>query len=460
MAGIGFTLRRLMQHEGPGGPLAALAMASTLAAGPWLASSVALAVLGLWGAIGSGDEGGRAFFGIITYCVAGSLVVAGGVQLVAARYLADRLYERQLDVVASAFAMLLVPMMALQAVVGLAFAWTLGLGPGGTWAVEALYLSVSGTWLALAFLAAARDYLVPVAAFVLGMLAGVLAGAWGGAVGGLAGQIGGFACGTTLTFLVLAARVVHEFGLPGAPAPDLVRYFRRYWPLLAAGLAYNLACWADKLLFWHDARTGSHVLGAVWAAPVYDDAMFLAYLSVVPALGTFLLVAETRFYEAFRAYFVAIDARADLAAIRHAHGDLGRTLWQGMAAVAKVQVPVTLAAILFAPELLHGLALSWYSLYVFRYGAFGALFQSLDLFLMVYLLYLNVPRRAMALSCAFLVLNLVLTAWAMQGGLAYYGLGYAAAAAAIFGVGCALVQYSLGDLDFRVFMRQPFEVAP
>jgi uncharacterized membrane protein len=460
MAGIGFTLRRLLDHDGTGGPVLALTFASTLAAGPWLASSMALATLGVWGAVGATGNGGRVFFGIVTYTFAASLIVVGSIQLVAARYLADRLFANRLEEIATSFALLLMPLMALQTVLGLTFISTLRLGALGSWAVLAMYLAISGTWLALTFLAAARDYLAPVAAFALGMVTGVVVGAWGGAVADLPGQLAGFAAGTAVTFLVLAGRVVHEFGLPGAPAPSLWPYFRRYAPLVIAGLGYNMACWVDKWLFWRDARTGSHVVGAIWAAPVYDDAMFLAYLTVVPALGTFLLVAETGFYEAFRGYFVAIESRAELAAISSARENLGQALWRGLRAVAKVQVPVTAAAILFAPELLNWLNLSWYSLYVFRYGAFGAFLQVLDLFLMVYLLYLNVPTRAMILALSFLFLNATLTERAFGGGLATYGLGYATAGALVFAIGVWLVERSLWDLDYRVFMRQPFEVEP
>jgi hypothetical protein len=52
------------------------------------------------------------------------------------------------------------------------------------------------------------------------------------------------------------------------------------------------------------------VVAGLVSAPVYDGAMFVAYLTIIPALGLFVTSIETSFFEDFRLLLDSIQGRA------------------------------------------------------------------------------------------------------------------------------------------------------
>jgi uncharacterized membrane protein len=307
----------------------------------------------------------------------------------------------------------------------------------------------------MVFLSAAKDYKAIVMAFVGGFAMSVAGGLWGSYAYGLAGQLVGFTSGFFLVFLVLLARVRHEFGLPQAEAEGLGFYFKRFWPLVVTGFAYNMGVWIDKIMFWYHPEAGEQIRGALHVAPVYDNAMFMAYLTIIPAMGMFLLRVETDFYDAYRGYFAAIAAHARLADLDRLKNEMATTLWRNLVLVLKVQAPITAAVIVFAPEVMTGLRLQWLSVFVFRFGALGAILHALHLMVLILLLYLEFRMEAMAMAIVFVASNALFTAIAFVGGPGVWGVGYAASSALTLFTGLALLARCFDRLEYHVFMRQP-----
>jgi uncharacterized membrane protein len=183
----------------------------------------------------------------------------------------------------------------------------------------------------------------------------------------------------------------------------------------------------------------------------------LAYLTIVPALGMFTLRLETDFYDTYRAYFSAISAHERLDDLLRAKREMARTLWNNVILIFKVQAPITAFAILFAPEIVRSLHLDWFSLFVFRYGALGALLHVLHLTIMVLLLYLEYRLEALLLALTFFGSNAVLTLLAFSGGVPFYGMGYAASCGVTLLVGFQLLANAFRDLEFHIFMRLPLQ---
>jgi uncharacterized membrane protein len=455
MAGIGFTLRRMLQEGGFAGPLKALSYAMVISAGPWLASSATLAILGAQSSLPEGSHDHKVFLAIVSYIFAFSLIAVGAVHMVASRYLADRLYEDRWEAFAPAFSRLAAPLLGAQALIAAGFLYFVPLGFFEKLAALIGYLAVTGTWLSMVFLSAAKDYRAIVSAFVGGFALSVIGGILGSRFYGLAGQLIGFTSGFWLVFLILLGRVRHEFGLPQAEAEGLGDYFKRFWPLAVTGLAYNVGIWIDKILFWFHPEAGEQVCGPLHVAPVYDNAMFMAYLTIIPAMGMFLLRVETDFYDAYRGYFAAIAAHARLADLARLKAEMATTLWRNLILVLKVQAPLTIGAILFAPEVMGGLKLQWLSIFVFRFGALGSILHVLHLMVLILLLYLEFRMEAMAVALTFALSNTLLTLLSFAGGPGVYGVGYAASCALTLFAGLALLARSFEKLEYHVFMRQP-----
>lgn len=455
MAGIGFTLRRMLAAPGFSGPLRALAYAMVISAGPWITSSATLALLAAMSPLGQGSHAYEVFLAIVSYVFAFSLIMVGAFQMVANRYLADRLFEDRWEFFAPAFSAVSAPLFMVQAALAVVFFMFCPLAFVVKLSGLILYLAVTGTWLAMVFLSAAKDYRTIVAAFLGGFLVGIACGILGAGSYGLAGQLAGFTAGYLTTFFLLLARIKREFGLPVVLAEGLWEAHKRFWPLAVTGLAYNLGVWIDKILFWYHPEAGKQVAGALHVSPLYDNAMFMAYLTIVPAMGMFLLRVETDFYDTYRSYFAAIAAHERFQDLLRAKEEMARTLWRNLILVLKVQAPITLLAVFFAPEIIGALKLQWLSLFVFRFGAVGALFHVLHLMVLILLLYLDFRRTAMALALVFLATNTLFTLACFGGGLAYYGLGYALSCGVTLLVGVQLLAWAFKELEFHVFMRQP-----
>jgi uncharacterized membrane protein len=178
-------------------------------------------------------------------------------------------------------------------------------------------------------------------------------------------------------------------------------------------------------------------------------------LTAVPALGLFVLLAETDLALAVGTYFATLQASASLAAVERARDELRATVGANMKLLALAQGVVTAAAVVFGPELVQALALPWLSLFVFRVGAMAAYFQVLFMATLVHLLYLDLAREAALLALLLAGLNVALTLASFGGGLPAYGFGYAGACALALGAACWTLDAALGDLERTVFTRQP-----
>lgn len=455
MAGIGFTMRRMLASQGLGGPLRAFSYAMVIGSGPWLSSSLAMAILASWSRLFVNTDGDRLFLALVAYAFAFSLIGVGSLQMVASRFLADCLYEQRWDDLAPSFVQLLLPLLLVQG----GLAWLFLAFVPVTMAVKltavVLYAALNATWLVMVFLSAAHDYQRIALAFGVGLLVSVAGGITGAAWWGLTGKLIGFTAGHLVIFFSLLRRLDKEFGWPKRRTDRLWSYFRQYWSLVVVGFAYNLGVWIDKLLFWYQPGPSEEVAGLLRVAPVYDNAVFLAFMSILPAVALFLLKVETDFYDAYRDYFSAVAARDGMPGIRHIKARMVASLKDNMGLLLKVQGMVTATLVLFAPEVMALVSSSWVSTYVFRAGLLGAFFHVLVLSALILLLYFDDRRAAAILSVAFLVSNGVFTWLSFAGGLQAYGYGYATASALCLVLGLWLLDRAMQDLEFRIFMRQP-----
>jgi len=455
MAGIGFTLRRMLSDEGFSGPLQAFAYATVISSGPWLTSSVTLALLGVWSALGVESHDSQVFLALVSYAFTFSLVGVGALQMAASRYLADRLYLKETDVFAPAFTELLGILLTVQLVVACGFLSFVPLGFLIKGVAIALYLALNGTWLAMVFLSAANDYRAITLAFAGGWAMSFLLGWYGSHHGGLEAQLLGFTAGVVLTFFILLGRMDREFGLPVGRAIGMWASFKQHWALAFTGFAYNLATWVDKLLFWYHPGVSVPVAGALRIAPVYDNAMFLAYLTIIPSLALFLLKVETDFYDQYRRYFATIAARASLSALLSVKDDMVRVLKSSAGLLVKVQGAITFALVALAPEVASVLKLSWLSIFVFRTGVFGAFLHVLHLIVLILLLYFDFRREAAILAGTYLAANLAFSGLSLLVGLPAFAFGYTVANAFTLLIGFWLLDHRLGELEYHVFMKQP-----
>jgi len=428
MAGIGFQLRRLQQRETVSSIVSAAGHAAVIAAGPWLFTILSLALITLVGEQIAGLDTLATFRASIIYAFAGSLVVTAPVTIVATRLVADALWGKRTDEVPALLlgsyltaVLLLTPLTLLMC---LYFATP----PRLAAPLVATTNIVGLIWIALSFCGAVRDYWAVTASFAVGLFVSLLASV-GAAIYGLgaAGMIGGFLLGLATTLVGLTLRVLATFPAPLrdplAGIAALAEGLGRYTPLAAGALAGTAGVWVDKWVFWFSPESET-VKGGLVHAPLYDSAMFIASLVIIPSLAALVTRLETDFFDRYQHYYATIQSHGTLNQIEDSRQRLSGYTLDNLVLITVAQVGICAVIVLTAPLIIQMLGLQFRQIAILRFGALGAVFQFVFIAATSMLLFFDRRRTYLWLQVVFLSLNAGLTIVTVRLGEDYYGVGY------------------------------------
>jgi uncharacterized membrane protein len=295
MAGIGFELRRLIRKNTIFGELEGYLYATVISSGPWVLSVLCLAGLGIYYSQEMQNPDHLLFRAVLVYCYAFSLIVTGPIQMVTTRYLADCYYVENEDITVPCFVASLGLTLIVQTLSGL---WLLQFFKAGLifkLMSLLLYLTISSIWIGMVFLSAAKGYRAIVSAFFVGTVVSLSASIYLGDRLGIEGLMAGYLLGQVVILLLLVLRLLVEFAPLGSVDWQLLKGFKTYWTLGLTGLFLNTGVWIDKMIFWW-SHEGEVINGMVMSYRLYETCTFLAYLTVVPSMGYFLIKIETDFW--------------------------------------------------------------------------------------------------------------------------------------------------------------------
>ncbi len=452
MAGIGFELRKLLAQGTLTSFAASYVQSAIAAAGPWLITVITVAAIPLVLAGRVAPEDLTAFHLIVMYNFGFSLVLSGPLVGVATRFLADALFERDLRGCPGMLLGGLALLAGTQALFAAPFyLFYVDAGPQVRLLSYANYFLTAALWLAAMFVSSVKQHRAVSGAFAGGMALGLAGVLWLGPEYGLAGILTGFNAGLTLLLFTLLGLTLVQFPHEASGVWRVLTWFRRHPELAASGLIYNAALWVDKWVFWGSERGEWIPLGLV-SAPLYDGAMFLAFLTMTPALALFLLRAETGFYEKYLAYSRAILDLGTWADIEAKHRELVTEIWLAGKSILLTQLAIGAGVIILAPRLFELLHLEFSQYGVFRLGVLGAVFHVLFLFITIVLAYFELHRQVLGLQVLFFVLNCGCTLATVQMGFAWYGFGYLTAAVLVFVAAFLVLARALNELPFITFV--------
>jgi uncharacterized membrane protein len=427
MAGIGFVLRKLARQDTLFSGLRAYSHAAVVSCGPWLFVVLSLGGIQLLGRAMLPVQDLQRFSVLVTYNFSFSLVASGPIALVVTRRIADQIYAKEVADVPGIFLGALALLFCIQAAFGVPFYFFIVDMQPTERILALICLQVAGgIWIASPFMSALQSFGSISAAFAAGTLLAFIGAVLLAPVFGAAGMLAGFTAGLASIFFVLAARIFAEYPHWANLRFSFILDFRRYWQFAVIGLLYNAAIWVDKWIMWF--APGRVVIdGGLPTNPAYDGAMFLAYLTIVPATTLFLVAVETRFFEHYFRFYQAIENHATANEIERNHTTILRVLGEGMRNITVLQAAVCYLAVLAAPGLI-GMAQGGLEMVpIFRFGALGALFHVLLLCATVVLSYFDLRRELVLVTALFFTLNAGLTWGALWLGLGYQGLGYTGA---------------------------------
>jgi uncharacterized membrane protein len=212
MAGIGFALRRMLEESGYSGPVKAFVYGTVISSGPWLMASMGMALLSLLGGFLPDSAEYGIFMALVVYTFAFSLIGVSVCQMIASRYLADRLFENDAAALPTPYVYLLAPLLVVQAAVGWTFLLWVPFPLPVRVATLVLFLTLNAIWLTMIFLSAAHDYKFIASTFGVGWTVALIGGVWGASQAGLFGQLVGYTAGNLVTFFLLLSRMDRAFG--------------------------------------------------------------------------------------------------------------------------------------------------------------------------------------------------------------------------------------------------------
>jgi uncharacterized membrane protein len=453
MAGVGFALRRLTRQEGllpiAQGHLHAVLITS----GPWLFTVAMLTAVSRWGPDLADARTVELFRSVVIYNAGFSFVLCSPLALVAARFFGDAIHGHSLSGAALALAGPVVIFLAVGLPLAAAFHGLLVDLPQAARLPAILSFCTFGLiWILVALASVMRNYALFTATFAAGLaIAAALTLALARPFG-LAGMLWSCTAGLGLVFCFLTAQFLAEYpGDLGEPR-QFITYCRRYWTLAAGGLAYAMAVWIDKWVMWLSPQHLT-IAGAMPQFPAYDSAMFLAFLTAIPAIALFTIHVETQFHQAYVRLFASIREHAPLTRIMTDQAAIQAIVIAGARNLVVVQTVIALEVAFLAPQLIGAIGGSYLQIGILRLGVLGVAFHAIMLFASTVLLYFDLRHRYLAVQLLFLVLNGGLTFVFSQLGLAWYGYGYFLAAL----LACLTAVYLTGDalsrLPYHVFVR-------
>lgn len=464
MAGIGFELRRLYQQESISAVLASVGHGAVIAAGPWLFTIFSLAAITFTVEGVAGFETLASFRIVIIYAFATSLVLTAPVAIVATRLVADALWQKKPEAVRPLLiGANLIALSCVGPCVGV-LVWYFNVAPRLALTVIAASLVVAVIWVVLSFCGAVRDYRGVTLSFLGGLAVAVVLSIAAAIAGlGAAAMAWGFLTGLTITFFGLTQRVLATFPLPLvnplAGVGALLRGLYQYRHLAAGALASTAGVWVDKWLFWF-SPAGESVNGSLMHAPLYDSAMFISSLVIIPSLASFVVKLETDFFDRYQHYFCTIQAHGTLRQIEHSRAWLAAYTLDNLVLITVAQIGICAVLVLTAPAIVEALSLQFRQIAILRFGALGTVFLFVFLASSSMLLFFDRRRLYLALQVLFLALNAGLTQLTISLGEDYYGVGFFLACLIASFVAYRMADATFANLNYLTFLGNNPSITP
>ncbi len=453
MAGIGFQLKKLFQRDTFLDNFHAVVYSATIASGPVFFSILCLALLGIFAKSGLEAAQFEIFTVTVVYVFAFSLIATGMTQLLFSRHLSDLIFAKKYQMIAPTLSTALVFTICVQAIFGLPFIFSLHASLFYRFTAFALFITIGCIWQLMVFLSAVKNFRSIVRAFFAGIIISFFLGYILSRYFGLAGLLHGYFIGQFGIFIILLCRVLQAFHSSLRPDTALFATMKKFPALLLFGLFYNLGIWVDKIIFWYSGA-GERIDTFMHASELYDNAMYVAYLTVIPAYTYFLVKVETEFYSYFRSYFQTILNKDSLALIENKKEDICKSVRESLLGLIKVQGLVTLLCLLYSDEILAALQMSQLSIVIFEKALVALFLQMLVLTLMIFMMYFDVQKELLIVGALFVSSNIVLTIISLNLGIQFYGYGYFFANLITLTAAYFFLDQHLKSLEYRTFIGQ------
>ena len=452
MTSVNITIESMTRQGSISSVFGAYLYAALLVAGPWI-----FTVLGLFFLSAAACDGScpdlTIFRSIIIYNSMYALIITSPLAFFSGRYVSEQLHRGCNDSVFYALVLSLLIFALLS--IGLAvpfYFWATTLN--ATERIASIYniVMIGCAWLIIPFIGALRAYNAVLVAFGAAGLSMLVLGCMlhdPSATSLLLAFNGSFAIANS----ILLATVVLRFGTEITIDSLLTNGLRRTWELPAAGMAYALGLWVDKIIMWYSAPSGGLIVaGALHTMPSYDTAMFWSQLSSIPVIAVFFVHVETRFSALIQKFHARLQQRASLRELNEIIRKIATHVLSNLVGLFAALVIVAGMMILLSFVFMTQLGLRPAYMVVLRVSLCSMTFYTSAMFCFNFLLHLDLRRPALLIVLTYLGLNSVLTLAFLSFGPDLYGYGNLVASAVSLLVGLGLLLKELPWLHYHAFI--------
>ena len=466
MAGIGFQLKALIKEETLSNKAKAYMYSAFVSSGPWIAAVITVNILlFIANRYLEGFQAQSLSLGTIVYTFVFSQILTAPWQMVITRYYSDTLYLKKYENIMPQFKGLNMLVFFLSLLVTFVFYFNRPLPLYYKVMASYLFIILALLWMIMVALSSIKDYRIITLAYIAGGLFSVLL-----TIFLMENPIAfevytyqsnilfAYLIGTSITYLILLYSFykIFHYG-PTYRQFDFLAYLSKFPSLFFIGLFYTLGLWIDDIIMWL-GRLGVNIYDTYQYAPIYDNAVFLAYLTIIPTAILFLVIIETSLYDKYKAYYGLVNGSGTIEEIEEARGDLKRVIREKLLHAMQIQGLITLTVVIFANPIFSFLNLSILIREIFKVAAFGALFNVFILNTILILLYFEARKKALQVAVVFLASNGLFTYLFLGLGFEYYGYGFLIGSSISFVFAIINQKKMLDNLTVRTFLSQPLVI--
>lgn len=455
MAGIGFELKKILNKNSLLSVVEAYGLAGIIGSGPWIVSILALLCIGMISlSLLTSPKVIIQFLVIVTYLMAGSLIVSGMFQLLLTRFVSDLIYAKQEQWIVSNLLGAMLVITIVGAIVAISI---MLLSPNidilTKIVICSAFVLLCNQWLTIIFLSGMKEYYqiffsIMISYSLMVLLTYLLS------PDSLLGLMIIFTiCQAILTFSFLFS-IIRSFPPKIIVSFEFLDPKKTFFSLLFCGLFYNLGVWLDKFVFWSRHETSHQVLDFFHASYVYDVPIFIAYLAIVPGMAVFMLKMETDFADKCLNFFAAVRNGATYRHIVLLKNDMIKACQTSIFYIFKVQGITCLLLLLFARDLLRLLGIDVSYLHLLYVDLVGVSLQVLVMAILNVMYYLDKRYEALFLTIFMVCSNFLLAHLSINLGPMFYGYGFAITMLLTTLIGMVLLDKQFASLEYSTFMLQ------
>ena len=263
-----------------------------------------------------------------------------------------------------------------------------------------------------------------------------------------------FTLGLIITLLLLSYVLITTFQVQKTEGQfNYFHYYDQYPKLFFIGLLYGLGVWSINWIIWF-GEGAIQLENAFIYNPIYDNAVFWGYLTVIPTLIFFVVIVETRFYIVYKTFYSLVNGDGSLAQIKEAKKRMQIVLKQELERLFRNQLIITIVIISFSGYFFDQFHMGDDFIGIFRFTAIGAFANISFLIVILLLLYFEDQTGALRGTIYFFGINCISTVVLLPFGFDGYGLSYCigSVVALIYSL-TRLISY-VDEIDYHTFCHQ------